>query len=195
MTSEKFKELFRLDIKQFTEEKMNLTYLNWAQAVRLAKEHDPDFTYKFVENAAGGYEFPGGTGWLVKTECTFKGLTLPMTLAIMGLKNESKKIVDARDIADSLVRCLVKNIAVVSGIGLALYAKEDIEQFVAKTEEDEVRDNIQELLNNHKTVEAFGDEYKACIKEFGIPSKLTDISKLRAFYDRVVSKARELKLI
>ena len=193
-TAERFKELYELDIHAFVEEKGGLSYLSWGHAWRILKEQDPTATFEFIENAAGGYEFQAGKGWLVKTKVTAFGMTLPMALTCMDNRNNSKTVIDGRDVTDTLVRCLVKNISLY-GIGLPLYVGEDTSKFIKKTEIDEIRDEILGYLNTHKTNKVFGDTYKEVMKVLGIPSKIEDIDKMRTFKDRIIDVMRSEKLI
>ena len=144
MTCERFKELYSLDILDLTELKGKLTYMSWANAWRLLKEQDPNATYEIMENAIGGHEFKVGTGWIVKTKVTAFGMTLPMSLGIMDNRNDSISEIDCRDVMDSVMRCLAKNIAMF-GIGLPLYVGEDLTKFKKKTPKELVLEEIKEL--------------------------------------------------
>lgn len=149
MTCERFKELYSLDILDLTELKGKLTYMSWANAWRLLKEQDPNATYEIMENTDGGHEFPAGTGWIVKTKVTAFGMTLPMSLGIMDNRNDSVSEIDCRDVMDSVMRCLAKNIAMF-GIGLPLYVGEDLNKFKKKTPKEIALEEIKELHKEFK---------------------------------------------
>lgn len=149
MTCERFKELYSLDILDLTELKGKLTYMSWANAWRLLKEQDPNATYEIMENIDGGHEFKAGTGWIVKTKVSAFGMTLPMSLGIMDNRNDSVSEIDCRDVMDSVMRCLAKNIAMF-GIGLPLYVGEDLNKFKKKTPKEIALEDIKELHKEFK---------------------------------------------
>lgn len=127
----------------------NLSYLSWANAWSEFKRAYPSATYKVIKNETTGlpYFADSLTGIMVFTEVTADGVTHEMWLPVMDGKNKAmkfepytyqvydrnsrayiEKTVDAAtmfDINKTIMRCLVKNIAMF-GLGLYLYAGEDI---------------------------------------------------------------------
>lgn len=130
------------------DKKGDLTYLSWAFAWGELCKLYPEATYKVHKTETGlSYFGEPNIGYEVRTELTIKGLTREMYLPVQdfkykALKAESytyfvkkwnsaemeEKTVDAitsNDINKSIMRCLVKNIAVF-GLGLYIYAGDDL---------------------------------------------------------------------
>lgn len=166
LTKEIFSTNYNLDLTGIVEEKGDkvvLKYISWANAWKMLKEQDPTATFEYIENANGGFEFQAGKGFMVKTKVTAFGMTLSMALPIMDNRNNSKTTIDARDISDSLMRCLVKNIAMF-GIGLPLYVGEDLEQFITPEPVDLELSKKQKIKN--ELIDSIKQEY-ADIKKTG----------------------------
>lgn len=148
MTS--FQELFNLDVSEHIDTrkqgKTELAYLSWAWAWAKVNEVDPDATYSiktFTDelNVQRPYLHDPVLGYMVMTSVTMFGKTKEMWLPVMDgankamldhpweykTKYEVKKVEPATmfDINKTLMRCLVKNIAMF-GLGLKLYAGEDL---------------------------------------------------------------------
>ena len=153
-TSEKsiIKQFLELNVNGKTEEKKvsgkKLTYLSWAWAWSEALKIAPRATYeilKFENNLP--YVFDEKTGYMVFTKVTIDNLTHEMWLPVMNGANkamkekvysykvkkyqsnelEDKFVEPATmfDINKSIMRCLVKNLAMF-GLGLNIYAGEDL---------------------------------------------------------------------
>jgi len=130
-----------------------LSYLSWANAWAELKKEYPEATYiikKFGNNQLP-YVYDENTGYMVFTEVTIENLTYEMWLFVMdgankAMKNEKyeyevkeynygkptgkmiKKSVELAtmfDINTTIMRCLVKNLAMF-GLGLYIYAGEDL---------------------------------------------------------------------
>jgi len=115
-----FERLSAINVNDHVEKKDNLTYLSWAWAWSKTKTECPDATYKIL---------------------TIEGETLEMWLPVMDGKNKSMKktaysystrygdkTVEAAttfDINKTIMRCLVKNLAMF-GLGIYIYAGEDL---------------------------------------------------------------------
>lgn len=149
-----FSVLNSMDVKDKTEKKKvgntELTYLSWAWAWEYVKRKFPDANYvikKFGENSLP-YIYDPLTGYMVFTEMTIEGITHEMWLPVMDGANKAMKAepykyyvknwknpsspiektceaADMFDINKTLMRCLVKNIAMF-GLGLYIFAGEDL---------------------------------------------------------------------
>lgn len=142
-----FDKLSRVDISGKVESKKQggamVSYISWANAWKMLKIMYPDANYE-IEKFGNGlpYVCDEATGYMVFTRVTVEGTTHEMCLPVLDsanrpLKNhdytvETKsgnkinvKAATMFDINKSILRCLVKNIAM-HGIGLSLYAGEDI---------------------------------------------------------------------
>lgn len=144
-TSEKVKSVFNIlnaiDVNTKTDKKDNLTYLSWADAWGYIMKMYPTATYEILKNDNNLPYFADDSGAMVFTKVTIEGTTHEMWLPVMDGKNKAmkkeaykystkygEKTVEAFtmfDINKTVMRCLVKNIAMF-GLGLYIYAKEDL---------------------------------------------------------------------
>lgn len=144
MKKELFKSMYMLDLTGKVEKDYKgLNYISWANAYKLAMEQDPNFTFEVLEDADGFPLFSRGGCHMVKTSVTMFGETKKMFLPVMDNRHNAVAEPNTRQISDSIMRCLVKNIALF-GIGLSLYTGEDLEQFKApeqlmKEAEDKIK--------------------------------------------------------
>jgi hypothetical protein len=138
-----FERLSAINVNDHVEKKKDLTYLSWAWAWAVTKRECPDATYKLLPT-----EYDEVLGFMVHTEVTIEGETLPMWLPVMDGANKSMlktsqtystrygdKQVDAAttfDINKTLMRCLVKNLAMF-GLGIYIYAGEDLPEAEVST--------------------------------------------------------------
>lgn len=137
-----FDKLRAINVNGHTEQKDGLTYLSWAWAWDEVKKTYPDAVYKVWKDEEGRpYIYDNNLGYMVFTSVTIEGETLEMWLPVMdgsnkAMKSESYEIqtkyktitVKAAtmfDINKTIMRCLVKNLAMF-GLGLYIYAGEDI---------------------------------------------------------------------
>jgi len=145
-----FIELSAINVNDKTEQKNKLTYLSWPFAWSEVKKRCPDATYnikRFEHNLP--YVFDEKVGYMVFTDVTIDGLTHEMWLPVMDGANAAMKdkpyqyqvmqwqngkkvsvtkdcaAADMFDINKTIMRCLVKNLAMF-GLGLYIYAGEDL---------------------------------------------------------------------
>lgn len=154
-----FEDLNVLNINGHTEKKKvegkELTYLSWPWAWAEVKKRYPDAHYTIWKNAEGlPYTEDPQTGYMVYTSVTIDGVTHEMWLPVMNGANRAmrrvpyeyttkygKKSVEAAtmmDINKTIMRCLVKNLAMF-GLGLYIYAGEDLPE----VEQEEQKQNQQ----------------------------------------------------
>jgi hypothetical protein len=131
-----FEKLSAINVNAHTEKKSNLTYLSWAWAWSETKKACPDATYRIGET-----DYDDELGFMCHTNVTIEGETLEMWLPVMDGANKSmkkvpynyttrygEKSVEAAttfDINKTIMRCLVKNLAMF-GMGIYIYAGEDL---------------------------------------------------------------------
>lgn len=128
MTNDKFKELFDLDVAEYVaKDYKGLSYISWSNAYKLMMEADSKATWKLLADEDGFPCFTKGDNHIVMTEVTMFGETKGMFLPVMDNKHNAvgKGKMNSRHIGDSIMRCLVKNIALF-GLGLRLYCGMDI---------------------------------------------------------------------
>lgn len=194
-----FSKLYNLDVSVYKEqlktERATLDYLSWAQAYQLLIHQDPKAKIVVCENSNGFPLFSQGKHHMVKTQITAFGETKVCWLPVMDSKhnavqdapyqiNYSKSSITvpamtARHINDSIMRCLVKNIALF-GIGLKLYTGEDLRQYkeVESVQEESITktqlDQINELSKEKKVDFIQINEY--CKANFKAPlDKITRV--------------------
>ena len=148
----KFEELSKISVNDHTENKNGLTYLSWTWAWSEIKKQCPDASYeilKFENNLP--YVYDENTGYMVFTKVTIDDKTYEMWLPVMDGNNKAmlnhpytykvKEYKDGKwtggyteksvesatmfDINKTIMRCLVKNIAMF-GLGIYIYAGEDL---------------------------------------------------------------------
>jgi hypothetical protein len=122
-------------------------YVAWADAIAAAKLTDPGFSWEiltFNEPDEDGVIRPlpytqAGIGYMVGVKVKYRGREHTEYLAIMGVadvqtKNGPKKMDNqpltnptSHDWNRAVMRCLTKAIALTTGYGLSVYAKEDLE--------------------------------------------------------------------
>ncbi len=148
--NEKLEKLLGVDVSPYVEKKGGLSYLSWANAWREFIKVHPGTTYTIQKNADGKCWFgDSATGYMVYTAVTVDGLTHEMWLPVMDHRNKAVKEPDSFQINKAVMRCLTKNLAMF-GLGLSLYAGEDIPQ---ETKEDTlVKDTRMLYANIRKTI-------------------------------------------
>lgn len=205
MTSEikdKTTKFLQLNVNEHAETKDGLTYLSWAWAWQEVLKECPEATYKIktFTNQITGVTLPyieDNDGIMVFTEITVFGITREMWLPVLDSKNRpmkrfsytyktksGEKYVDQvsmHDINRAIMRCLTKNIAMF-GIGLYLYAGEDLPFDIDEPCTEKQIEKIRELGVNEKNacyrfkVGKIEDiTYKEA--EFVISSKMKELEK------------------
>ena len=143
-----FNALSNLDLSDKCEKRESLTYLSWANAWSEFKSAYPSATYQILKNENGlPYFSDPDLGIMVFTEVTVDDVTHQMWLPVMDSKNKAMKLepytysvwnnfkkafeektVQAAsmfDINKTLMRCLVKNLAMF-GLGLYIFQGDDL---------------------------------------------------------------------
>ncbi len=144
-----FEALTNLDLSEVVEKRDKLTYLSWANCYSILKQVYPTATFHVVKNENGQpYFVDPNVGIMVFTELTIEGHTTECFLCVMDSKNKAMKLqpyqyqsfnsykkeyetktVNAAtmfDINKTIWRCLVKNVAIATGIGLNIFQGEDL---------------------------------------------------------------------
>lgn len=179
----KFEQAYEVDCSAFIEKKDTtggraLSYLSWANAWAQFKVVYPDATYEIVKNTNGLPYFPDyNLGIMVYTRVTAGGETHEMWLPVMDGSNKAMKMeaytytvkdystrgyvekavkaADMFDINKTLMRCLTKNLAMF-GLGLSIYAGEDIPQPLTTDEEDALKEDIKAKRGGKRQTKAAG---------------------------------------
>lgn len=130
-----FTELNGVDCSKKIEKKNGLSYLSWAWAWAELKKRYPDSTYTIYENDRGFfYHTDGRTAW-VKTGVTVNGIEHIEYLPVMDYRNNSIPLdkLTSFDVNKAIQRSLTKAVAR-HGLGLYIYAGEDLPEELATTE-------------------------------------------------------------
>ena len=161
-----FEELSKLNVNDKTEKKNGLTYISWAWAWSELKKRYPDSSYRVYENADGWmYHTDGRTAW-VKVGVTIDGAETVEYLPIMDVRNRSipLKDISSMDANKAVQRAVTRAIARAGGLGLYLYAGEEIpeedEEPKPKQEQKTQEQPKQEETPAPKTDKALSDQRK-----------------------------------
>lgn len=126
--------------------KATLTYLSWAWAWGELKKRYPTATYTVYENAQGwNYHTDGRTAW-VKTGVTVEGIEHIEMLPVMDRYNDSIPLesLTSTDVNKAIQRSLTKAVAR-HGLGLYIYAGEDLPEEAGKQITPEQAKELEEL--------------------------------------------------
>ncbi|MDE6339998.1 MAG: DUF1071 domain-containing protein [Muribaculaceae bacterium] len=179
--AEKYNQLTSLNLNEKTESKNGLSYVSWANAWKAFKEVFPTATYRIIKDPKTNmpYFVDPLLGIMVFTEVTANGLTYEMWLPVMDSANKAikaeaytykvwdkinrqyveKKVEAATmfDINKTLMRCLVKNLAMY-GLGIYIYAGEDMPE---SQEENAISETPQQQAKTRKPRKQTVDRYNA----------------------------------
>lgn len=190
-----FNTLNAVNVNDHTEKKktgnVELTYLSWAYAWAEVKKLYPEAKYEIEKFNGLPYVYDTLTGYMVYTTVTIEGVTHEMWLPVMDGANKAMKsepyeyttgygqyqktkVCEAAtmfDINKTIMRCLVKNLAMF-GLGLYIYAGEDLpeddpDQAPKKLEPKSKRG----VVSDKKLGEEFAVEIAATFIENGIDPK------------------------
>ena len=193
-----FDELNAINVNGKTEKKKSggtdLNYLSWTWAWAEVKKRYPEAHYEIVMHNGLPYVYDENTGYMVFTTVTIDGITHMMWLPVMdgankAMKNQpytyatkynGEKTVDAAtmfDINKTIMRCLVKNLAMF-GLGLYIYAGEDLPE--AEVEEQKTAQEVaKKKLERIDSVQL--EALKAILSGNGIEEKFVlDLYKLKS---------------
>jgi len=176
---ENFKKACAVNVKQWCDKKSNLDYLKWAKAWELFVEHYPNGKYEVVKNEQGLPFFKSEEGYMVYTRATAGDVTHEMWLPVMDNRNKAMKQADMFAINKTVMRCLVKNLAMF-GIGLHVFQGSD-ETMTDVEEKKAVKDTAQQE-QKRKLIAS----YNAKLKD------IDNIEALKALFMDYQAKAKPL---
>ena len=159
-------KLLALNVNERVEEKNGLSYLSWSWAWTELLKMCPDATYeikKFGDKQLP-YVYDEETGYMVFTSMTINGITREMWLPVMDNANKAmlnhvykykikkfnintkqweileKEVQPATmfDVNKTIMRCLVKNIAMF-GLGMYIYSGEDLPEQIEEEVQEETK--------------------------------------------------------
>jgi len=168
MADNYFVELFGVNVSDKIEKKNGLSYVSWPYAWAEVKKRYPDANYRIYENANGWfYHTDGKTCW-VKTGLTVNGIEHIEMLPVMDFKNRSIPAdqVTSTDVNKAIQRSLTKA-AARHGIGLYVYAGEDLPECEAEKKPEEKETQTQAFLRKSipLMMKAFGVDDEGKMKK------------------------------
>ncbi len=140
-----FKELASISVKEKVQKKGRFDYLSWAYAWAIVKDKYPDSVRTVYESEHTGLNYftDGKTGY-VKVGVTINGIEHIDYLPIMASNNQSLTIdrISSFHVNKTIQRSTVKAIAM-HGLGLSLWAGEDLQDISEKVIEPVVIEKIE----------------------------------------------------
>ena len=122
-----FTQLAAINVSEHVEKKGQFNYLSWPYAVQQLRMFDDTATW--VIQRFNGLPYLGTEcGTFVEVAVTVRNVTLSQIHPVLDSRNKPIPVPSAFDINTSIQRCLVKAIAL-HGLGLCVYAGEDLPQF------------------------------------------------------------------
>lgn len=179
-----------------------LTYLSWVWAWGQVKQHFPDASYEVRHWGDKPYLNDDQLGIMVETSVTINGETITMWLPVMNSTNKAMKatpysyktkygdkFVEAAtmfDINKAIMRCLAKNIAMF-GLGLYIYAGEDLPEEEAKQAKNALQEKIDEACAKMRAVTS-REELEKVWREY---SKTVPVEQGSAFMTALQEMAQQ----
>jgi hypothetical protein len=137
-------DLLVLNVNEHTEKKNGLTYLSWAWAWAEALKADPAATFKVEMFNDKCYMEINGTA-MVWVTVTLFGKPMTCQLPVMDYKNKAVPNPDAFAVNTAIMRCMTKALSL-HGLGLYIYAGEDIPEEDAKPVKEEVKPEVKRTV-------------------------------------------------
>ena len=186
--------LLEVNVNDFTKPKNGMTYLSWAHAWKEVLKIHPDATYKIVKNPETHMPyFKDDTGYFTFTEMTINGITREMWLPVMEFNNKAKlKNVTVTEINKTVMRCLTKNIAMF-GLGLYIYAGEDLpEDEPKKPEKEKVVEQPKEPELTQEQKDAGAKKaYNNILKELDACSEAKEVDAVTTKHEKTIKAFEE----
>lgn len=174
----KYAELRNIDVSKQVEKKSGFSYLSWVWAVDQLLQLDETATWEYSE--------PKNFGDTLMVFCTVHafGKSRTAQLPVMNYKNQAIVNPDAFSVNTAMQRCLAKAISL-HGIGLYIYAGEDLPEDASKTPVKGSRSDLDESAIGEleeaakKGHTAFAEVWKRMSKDQR-PKDQNVINKLKA---------------
>ena len=200
-------DLLKVNVDEFTEKKNGLTYLSWAGAWAEALKADPKANFK-VEMFDGTPLMPVGGSFMVWVTVTMFDKPVTCMLPVLDYRNKPISTPNSFDVNTSIMRCLVKAIAM-HGLGLYIYT--GMEQSSDEPKEEKkvidvaVKGVTAQLEVNPENIKLFADSMiqfvEICEDEDALRSywkaNHTQLEGLKAFdktlYTTVLARFTEAK--
>ena len=171
-----YQNLASIDTSDLTEKKGRFTYLSWTHAWNKVKANYQNATFEkkvFVDNQNNTLPFMRDTkgNTFVEVSVTIEDITLSEIYPVTDNVNKSVQFPDAFQVNTALQRALAKCLAY-HGLGINIYAGEDLPVDVSNQEEhriaDEKSSELIKKINTVKTIKAL-ESIGNDIKKFDFP--------------------------
>lgn len=149
----KYKELRGIDVTSEIKKMGKFNYLPWAYAVDTLLQHDPEANWTYGEPMS----FNGTM--MVSCSVTAFGKTMTEYLPVKDNNNKAIMNPNAMQINNAMKRVLVKCIAICTGIGLSLYAGDEIWEESEETLIDTVTQQLENCITLDGLKTIFGQSY------------------------------------
>ena len=136
-------DLLKINVNDHTEKKNGLTYLSWAWAWAEVLKADPKANFK-VEMFDGTPLMSVGNSFMVWVTVTMFDKPMTCMLPVLDFRNKPIPTPNSFDVNTSIMRCLVKAIAM-HGLGLYIYAGEDLPETDTEAEIKEVKPKMKQV--------------------------------------------------
>lgn len=219
-----FETLYAVDLSSKVEKKNNknaLTYVPWPVAWAEVKKRYPSATYRIFENQETHepYIFRKGLGYMVRTWVSIEGEELSMWLPVMDSANKSMmdepyqykvkgfnggpdkvktcQAASMFDINKTIMRCLVKNLAMF-GLAIYIYMKDDAPEVESAPELEVPAKPTKGEEDTREKLTVKGDKWKSA-EQFIIANKDLDfdevVKKIEVKYKVVATVKRKMKTV
>ena len=185
-----FAELYQTDVTKHIEKKGNFNYLSWPYAVAEFRKACPEGSWRIRHFASEElmHEHPY---CITESGCFVEVTVIPdigreeiqftQIHPVLDYKNKPVLNPDAFQVNTSIQRCLVKAIALATGIGLHIYAGEDLPEVPKITSAD-----FEKEVDQHGTVKSIEAWWKKNATR--IDRELSPAEK-----DKLISYCRQIK--
>ena len=170
-----FARLSGINVNDHNEKKGQFSYLSWPYAVAQLRLADPSATWE-VRRFDGLPYLKTEIGYFVEVAVTVQSLKLSQIHPVLDADNRPIAEPTCFDINTSIQRALVKAIAL-HGLGLSVYAGEDLPASSVASEESRPKAPVSELPSQRKATPAQIRYIKRLIHDTG-----SDLAKLLAYF-------------
>jgi len=191
--AEVWSTLSKHDASGQTEKRGGYNYLSWSWCWTILKDHYPESKAAFSLE-----KFEGGT---VEVACHLtvkegeKEFTDSHWLAVMDNRHKAVKNPSATDISNTRMRCLVKTIAVVTGLGLYIYSGEDLPSASKEEQEKQEEEQSPALVLRFQLRQRLTEQVELLGGRLNVPQDLIELGCSDAIEDKLRAVEELDKLI
>lgn len=194
-----FIELNNIDVSKKIEKKNGLNYLSWAWAWAELKKIHPKANYKIYEQENGCIYWTDGKTCWVKTGVIIDDIEHIEYLPIMDYRNKSILLEDITsfNVNSAIQRSLTKAVAR-HGLGLYIYAGEDLPNDTKDADTDEYTKRTKEEPTNDKEdmemmIQEGQKQIISKLKPEALKKLLDEKYKVESINDLTWNQAREIE--